>query len=216
MAPRRRRTELFEWVPPLLVGFDTETTGLDVAHDRAIAYGLYAWRLGAPARVDRFYVIPDREISEGSRRVHGLDRERLESLRADHDVLAPLAGARRAREILGAWSREGAAIVGANVVGFDLAMLRATLLDLGEGAEDVQAIDELDVVDVIDHDLVIEPSRERRPRRTLTHLCQHYGVEPGGHDAVGDARAAVEVFLRQVEHNHQGQMVLAGPSGPRW
>ena len=209
VARRGRQTELLERVPPLLVGFDTETTGLDVRHDRAISYGLYAWQLGDVVRTESFYVMPDREISDGARRIHGLDRGRLENLRADHEVLEPVEGARRARTALLRWSRAGGVIVGANLEGFDLAMLRSTLLELDGDAAEAGRLEEIEVIDVIQHDLLIEPSRVRRPRRTLTHLCQHYGVDPGGHDAVGDARAAVEVLLRQIEHNQRGQMVLA-------
>jgi hypothetical protein len=63
----------------------------------------------------------------------------------------------------------------------------------------------LRIIDVVDHDLAIDPSREFRPRRGQEHLCRHYGVRPGGHDALSDARAAVEVFLEQVVYNNAGQ-----------
>jgi hypothetical protein len=33
-------------------------------------------------------------------------------------------------------------------------------------------------------------------------------VEPGHHDALGDARAAVEVFIEQVIRNNAGQVPL--------
>ncbi|HEY7930686.1 MAG TPA: hypothetical protein VIC81_00285, partial [Acidimicrobiales bacterium] len=66
----------------------------------------------------------------------------------------------------------------------------------------------LKIVDVVEHDLAIEPSRVARPRRGLAQLCAHYGVTPGGHDALGDARAAVEVFFAQVGVNRSGQTSL--------
>ena len=62
------------------------------------------------------------------------------------------------------------------------------------------------IIDVVDHDLLIEPSRSDRPRRGLSYLCSHYGVKQGGHDALADARAAVEVFFEQVLVNNAGQM----------
>jgi DNA polymerase III epsilon subunit-like protein len=34
-------------------------------------------------------------------------------------------------------------------------------------------------------------------------------VTQGGHDALGDARAAVEVFMEQVIHNNAGQASLS-------
>jgi hypothetical protein len=37
-------------------------------------------------------------------------------------------------------------------------------------------------------------------------------VTQGGHDALGDARAAVEVFMEQVIVNNDGQVPLSLPS----
>jgi hypothetical protein len=37
-------------------------------------------------------------------------------------------------------------------------------------------------------------------------------VTPGGHDALGDARAAVEVFMEQVIVNNAGQTTLLLPT----
>jgi DNA polymerase III epsilon subunit-like protein len=72
----------------------------------------------------------------------------------------------------------------------------------------------LQIIDVIDHDLAIEPSRELRPRRGQEYLCRHYGVQQGGHDALSDARAAVEVFLEQVVLNNAGQASLSLATDP--
>jgi DNA polymerase III epsilon subunit-like protein len=70
----------------------------------------------------------------------------------------------------------------------------------------------LRIIDVVEHDLAIEPSRALRPRRGLTFLSNHYGVVPGGHDALQDARAAVEVFMEQVVVNTAGQGTLLLPT----
>ncbi len=59
----------------------------------------------------------------------------------------------------------------------------------------------LPVIDVIKHDEVIESRAVSTRRRSLTNLCQYYGVAPGGHNALSDARASVEVFLAQVARN---------------
>jgi hypothetical protein len=37
-------------------------------------------------------------------------------------------------------------------------------------------------------------------------------VKQGGHDALGDARASVEVFMEQVMHNNAGQASLSLPT----
>lgn len=197
-------------VPELLVGFDTETTGLDVHSERAISYGFCVYRYGQPVVTHEFFVVPDRPISEGARRVHGLDLERLNDLRSTHDVLDVATGARRAIAILTDLHRDGAYVVGANVARFDMAMLRWT----ANAVLDTEAASSFErtrfrIIDVIEHDLAIDPSRAFRPRRSLTHLCGHYHISPGGHDAVGDARAAVEVLLEQVVHNNAGQRELS-------
>jgi DNA polymerase-3 subunit epsilon len=197
-------------VPELIVGFDTETTGLDVASERAISYGFCAYRYGTPEWSEQFYVIPDRPIAPAAERVHGLTLESIEAKRATHTVLSVQSGLVRAVEILRRYQQQGASIVGANVVRFDLEMLRRSyesLLGKSLNDEDFD-LSLLQIVDVVEHDLAIDPSREIRPRRGLPYLCKYYGVASGGHDALGDARASVEVFIEQVIRNNAGQMPL--------
>ena len=200
----------FLHVPELVVGFDTETTGLSVTNDRAISYGLCVYQFGSLAWREEFFVLPDRPISEGARRVHGLSVEDLRAKRATSLVLSPEAGVARAVERLGYFQDRNAVVVGANLVRFDLEMLRRSAQSLLGLTLEAPPLDLslLKVVDVVEHDLAIEPSRSERPRRGLTQLCAHYGVTPGGHDASGDARASVEVFLAQVVFNRAGQISL--------
>ena len=205
-------------VPELVVGFDTETTGLSVTSDRAISYGFSAYRYGVAIWSEHYFVIPDCPISEGARRVHGLSVEDLHALRGIAPVYGPEAGVARCVELLGEVARQGGVVVGANVVRFDLEMLRRSansLLNLSLEAPPLD-LTTLDVIDVVEHDLAIEPSREVRPRRGLTQLCLHYGVTPGGHDALGDARAAVEVFVAQVARNNAGQISFHLPVEERF
>ena len=206
-SPVKRYTQ----VPELLLGFDTETTGLSVTSERAIAYGFIAYRFGVPFWDEHYYVIPDRPITSGAQRVHGLTLEDIEAKRASEAVYPLPAGLVRAIEVLGDFHRRGAYIVGSNVSRFDLEMLRRSSISvLGRALDDEELdLSLLRIIDVVEHDLAIEPSREARPRRGLEHLCRHYGVRPGGHDALGDARAAVEVFLEQVIANNSGQTSLA-------
>ena len=202
-------------VPDLIVGFDTETTGLDVKVERAISYGFCVYRFGQLERSEHFYVVPDRPISEGARKVHGLTTETLESLRSTASVFSLEDGLTRALSILQNLHEQGAYIVGANVVRFDLEMMRRSIQSVSGITLDRAPFNvaTLRIIDVIEHDLVIEPGRVVRPRRGLNFLCAHYGVVPGGHDALNDARATIEVFLRQVLHNNGGQMAMEfGPS----
>jgi len=199
------------------LGFDTETTGLSVSSERAISYGFCAYRFGVPVWSEQFFVIPDRPISSGAKRVHGLSLEDLEAKRATEQVYNVEDGLAKAIAILREYHKMGAHIVGSNVVHFDLEMLRRSSMSvLGKELMDEEFdISLLRIIDVIDHDLAIDPSREFRPRRGQAYLCRHYGVKPGGHDALNDARAAVEVFLEQVIYNNAGQTSLLLVSDPQ-
>lgn len=198
-------------VPELMVGFDTETTGLDVAKERAIAYGFCVYRFGQLTSTEHFFVVPDRPITSGARRVHGMSVEDIEAKSPEFEVLSVEAGLTRAVHILRDIHNQGAYVVGANVVRFDLEMLRRSAISvLGAALQDSEFdISLLRIIDVIEHDLAIEPRNVARPSRSLTQLCGHYGVTPGGHDALGDAVAAVHVFMEQVVCNNAGQMPLA-------
>jgi DNA polymerase-3 subunit epsilon len=207
----------YQRVPELILGFDTETTGLSVSSERAISYGFCAYRFGVPVWSEQFFVIPDRPISSGAKRVHGLSLEDLEAKRATEQVYSVEDGLTKCIQILRDYHAMGAHIVGSNVVHFDLEMLRRSSMSvLGNELMDEEFdISLLRIIDVIDHDLAIDPSREFRPRRGQAYLCRHYGVKPGGHDALNDARAAVEVFLEQVIHNNAGQTSFLLMSDPQ-
>ena len=197
-------------VPELMVGFDTETTGLDVSSERAISYGFCVYRYGSLVRSEQFFVIPDRSIAPAARRIHGLSIEGIKAKRETDLVLSVEAGLIRALRFIREYHNCGAHFVGANVVRFDFEMLRRSAESvLGKTLDDPDFdISLLRTIDVIEHDLAIEPGRELRPRRGLDFLCQHYGIEPGRHDALGDARATVEVLMEQVIRNNAGQMSL--------
>jgi DNA polymerase III epsilon subunit-like protein len=201
-------------VPELILGFDTETTGLSVLSERAISYGFCAYRFGVPIWSEHYFVVPDRPISSGAQRVHGLSMEDLEAKRASDLVYSVEGGLSRAVKILHDFHERGAHVVGSNLGRFDLEMLRRSAISvLGSALDDPYFdISLLRIIDVVEHDLAIEPSRELRPRRGLGYLCDHYGVTSGGHDALGDARAAVEVFMEQVIYNNEGQVSLLLPS----
>ena len=201
-------------VPELILGFDTETTGLSVQSERAISYGFCAYRFGVPVWSEHFYVVPDRPVSAGAYRVHGLSLEDLESMRESASVYNVEGGLTNAVRILREFHELGAYVVGSNIGRFDLEMLRRSAISVLGRALDDQYFDLslLRIIDVVEHDLAIEPSRAVRPRRGLSYLCDHYGVSQGGHDALGDARAAVEVFMEQVIVNNDGQVPLSLPS----
>ena len=197
-------------IPELLMGFDTETTGLSVTSERAISYGFCEYRFGELVEEYQFFVLPDRPISPGAQRVHGVSLEDLEMRHARGEALSVSSGLSRAVSALSSYHARGAYVVGANVARFDLEMLRRSYQSVFERdpADDGLALGRLRIIDVVEHDLAIEPERDLRPRRGLEQLCRHYGIVPGGHDALADARAAVEVLKEQVILNNLGQLSL--------
>ena len=78
---------LYESIPELVVGFDTETTGLDTSLDEAISYGLAVYQNGALVDQHHWFVLPERPIHEGAQKVHGVSRELLENPADDMEVL---------------------------------------------------------------------------------------------------------------------------------
>ena len=111
-------------IPEVLLGFDTETTGLDVGCERAISYGFWAYERGRPVWSEHFYVRPDRPISPGAQRVHGVSMDELEAKYQAREALSVPMGLIRAVGVLREYLSRGASIVGANVTFFDIEMLR--------------------------------------------------------------------------------------------
>lgn len=189
-------------IPEVLIGFDTETTGLDVGCERAISYGFCVYERGRPVGSDHFFVRPDRPISPGAQRVHGVSMTELEEKYAAGEALSVPMGLIRAVGLLRDYVAQGGVVVGANVRSFDVEMLRQSYLSvLQKNLYQDLHVKRLPVIDVIEHDEIIESRAISRRRRSLPSLCQYYDVAPGEHHALGDARASVEVFLAQVRRN---------------
>jgi len=201
-----------DYVPSLLVGFDTETTGLDTKNDEAISYGFSVYRNGVNVETSQFFAVPSRPMSPGAQRVHGVSLDQLKRMRLNGEALSAPKAAVAAATRLGDFASEGATFVGSNPL-YDFTMLEFTLRRHGyDGLEAFGASPSLiTLVDVVLHDLAIEPRGPRRPYRGLAQLCANYGVTPGGHDAAEDARAAVEVLLAQIAVNANTRLTAVDP-----
>src|SRR5271155_456820 len=142
-------------VPQLLVGFDTETTGLDVTVERAISYGFCEYRYGLPVSSEHYFVLPDRPISAGARRVHGLTIQDLEAKRGVAPVFSVEEGLRHTMDILKNYQGLDALLVGSNVSQFDIEMFRWSYRSvIGRNpSEDGLNISKLRIIDVVEHDL---------------------------------------------------------------
>ncbi|MEU0214398.1 exonuclease domain-containing protein [Streptomyces sp. NPDC006265] len=175
-------------IPDTFMGFDLETTGVDVDHDRIVTAAMVEVLHGAPVRSRTWLVDPGIPIPEGATRVHGIttsvaQRDGMNSIRA----IAQIAG-----EVWGALTH-GIPLVIMNAP-YDL-----TLLDRECRRHDVSPITEM--LDFAQDAIILDPyvlDRHADPyrpgKRKLESLADYYGVTlEGAHEASADALAAVQV-----------------------
>lgn len=176
------------WFEGPLAAFDTETTGVDVEHDRVVSAALVVQqRPDAEPRVVRWLVDPGVPVPEAAAAVHGLTdtvlrRHGMPPARAVEEMARALAGT--------AADSLPLAVMNAP---FDLTLLdRELRRHRGAGLPHYLERAALCVLDprVLDK----YADRGREGRRTLSDLCAHYGVAlTGAHDAAADALAALSV-----------------------
>lgn len=175
------------WHTGPVLGFDTETTGVDVFSDRIVTAALIR-RDGDGHRTQEWLINPGVEIPSGAAAVHGITTEHAQAHgREPQEALEQIAGA------LAQGLAAGEPIVGFNV-SFDLTLLEAELERYGLptlasrlGGPIAPVLDPL----VLDRGL----DRYRRGKRTLELLAVHYQVHTGDlHDAGEDVRATLGVL----------------------
>ncbi|MEV7075215.1 3'-5' exonuclease [Streptomyces sp. NPDC091972] len=176
------------WYEGPLAAFDTETTGVDIETDRIVSAAVVVQdAAGTRPRVSRWLVNPGVPVPAGATAVHGLTDEHLQrNGRWPAPVMFEIA------ETLAEQAAAGRPLVVMNAP-FDLTVLdrelrrhRASSLDRWLGSSPLLVLDPR----VLDKHL----DRYRKGRRTLTDLCEHYGVTlDGAHDAAADAQAALDV-----------------------
>ncbi|MCX5383533.1 3'-5' exonuclease [Streptomyces sp. NBC_00083] len=194
------------WFEGPLAAFDTETTGVDVEGDRIVSAALVVQDgPGARPRVTRWLINPGIPVPAGATEVHGLTDEHLQLHgRWPAPVMEEVAKA------LAEQCSAGRPLVIMNAP-FDLTMLdrelrrhRAASLGHYLGRNPLRVLDPR----VLDKHL----DRYRKGRRTLTDLCEHYGVTlEGAHDAAADALAALEV-VRAVGRRFAGRLERLTPT----
>lgn len=171
-----------------MLGFDTETTGVDVDRDRIVTAALVR-RDGAGTTVRTWLIDPGVPIPEAAAAIHGITTEQARSLGAD-----PVLALDQIAVELAAAFGAGVPVVAYNAA-FDLCLLDAelrrhglpTLPDrLGRAARPV--IDPL----VLDR----AEDRYRPGKRKLGDLCGLYGVVESGslHSADVDVVATLDVL----------------------
>jgi DNA polymerase III subunit epsilon len=179
-----------EWTPwprGELLGFDLETTGVDRFTDVPVSFALTTWVNGAVVDSISHLVDPGRDIPEGASAIHGISTEQA---RAEgwpmHAAVEFIA------DYLVRASQRGVPVVGIKL-DYDLTMLDMQCRSL-DGRGLVARGWTGPVLDALVIDRRLD--RYRRGRRTLGHLCVHYGVAMAqAHDALADAQASIRVLL---------------------
>lgn len=181
------------WPSGPLIGFDTETTGVDVSSDRIVTAAVVE-QIDGEQKVHEWLINPGVEIPQRATDVHGVTTEHART-----HGLNPPEGLDQIAEKLVQHLRLQRPIVAFNVV-FDLTILDAELRRHGLptlaqrlGREVAPVLDPL----VIDRRV----DRYRRGKRTLAHLCDFYGVAQEGelHRADVDVAATLGVLRALCE-----------------
>lgn len=191
-----------QWINGPMLGFDTETTGVNPFQDRIVTAALVGrGPLGTEQRT--WLINPGVEIPEGAAAIHGISTEYAR----EHGMAPEVALEEIALELAAAF-RYRVPVVAFNAA-FDLTIIeseleRHGLPTIGEriGSPLGPVIDPL----VVDRGI----DRFRKGKRKLVDLCGHYGIEDSGHlhTADVDVAATLDVLAAQAQRHPE----LAGRS----
>jgi len=172
------------WLTRPLVGFDLETTGLDVFGDRPVSYAFIG------DEIDEYHLVdPGIPIPSQATKIHGITNEQAQA-----DGLSYREAMERISRRLQQCSENGYVIVGMNLQ-YDFSLTETCCRELG-----LPTPSHLEpfVADVLVIDRHFDPFRSGS--RRLGYLCEHYGVKlDGAHNSRVDALASLEVVKAQAE-----------------
>jgi len=172
------------WLERPLVGFDLETTGLDVFKDRPVSYAFVG------EEIEEYHLVnPGILIPSQATRIHGITNQQAQA-----EGLSYHEAVERISRRLQQFSEAGYVVVGMNLQ-YDLSLTESCCHEIG-------LLGPSDSEPVIADALVIDRHFDayRSGSRRLDRLCQHYGVELGdAHNSRVDARAAIAVVKAQGE-----------------
>ena len=187
------QTATIPWPDGPLIGFDTETTGVDVNEDRIVTAAIVE-QIDGESHVHTWLINPGVEIPERATEVHGITTEHARNHGQD-----PVEGLNEIADKIANHIRASRPIVAFNVV-FDLTILDVELRrhNLPRLAQRIPG----EVAPVLDP-LVIDRrvDRFRRGKRTLAHLCEFYKIAQEGelHRADIDVAATLSVLRALCE-----------------
>lgn len=171
-----------------VLGFDTETTGLNPRKDRIVQYA-FIGRDADGSSVSRTELIdPGIKIPEASMRVHGISNE---------DVIGHGSFGKHAEDI--EELIDGGIIIGHNVNGFDWRFIEFEFMRAGKTVPIPYAL-----VDTLE----LARALKIPGRHTLGHLCKRYGIGlDRAHSADADAAATLVLLWKMIGDN---QSILKG------
>lgn len=164
-----------------VLSLDIETTGLDATHDEVLQVAIVDGNFKTV--LDRLFRPVNHVTWDNAERIHGIAPDEVQDKN-------PLRG--HAEEIQAALS--GACLL----VGFNLAFDFSFLSAAGVDAEDIPHFD------VMEEFARMRGGQRRKwmPRsRTLEACARHYGIEYASHQALGDARVAMQCYQRMLHDN---------------
>ena len=181
-----------KWQDWPMLGFDLESTGVDVFTDRAVQSALVRIDPGKRPDIKTWLVNPGVEIPAGAAEVHGITTERAVAEGTDPgQMLFEVAGQ------LALAMQRGIPIVGMNL-SFDLTMFEAECARYGVDTLAARRGHVSKIGPIVDV-LVLDKQADkfRKGGRKLEQLCATYGVRhTGAHDAAADALATCRLWPR--------------------
>ncbi|MGC5615700.1 exonuclease domain-containing protein [Georgenia sp. Z1491] len=178
------------WTQDVWLGFDTETTGIDVGNDRVVTAALVVREADGTIGSSRTWLIdPGVEIPEAATAVHGITT----AYAREHGAPPEEALEEVAQVVAGALA-SGAVLVAFNAT-YDLTILRAELARHGLATLEERLGREVSpVVDPLVVDRKVE--RFRKGKKTLEAMGEAYGVaaNDAAHTADGDVAHTLAVL----------------------
>lgn len=178
------------WTDGPALGFDLESSGVKVEHDRIVTIALvHIFNDGKP-EAERYLVNPGVEIPAEATAIHGITTEQAQSEGAQPAFALEVTAGGLAEAM-----STGTPVVGMNV-SFDLSLLHFECLRHGVATLSQRLGGNVrPVIDVRVLDQAVD--RWRKGSRKLLDLCSHYGVTHlGAHDSAYDALAAAMIAAR--------------------
>lgn len=180
-------TSLFNtpWHQGRFHAYDTETTGISVDYDRIVT-ATFVTIDGRDVERHQWFIACPIEIPAGAQAVHGISTEQ-----SRRDGRPPADVIREIANMITAAARAGEPVVAYNG-SFDFSITDRECARYGAAFDTPSVIDPFVIDKTVD--------KWRKGKRTLTAVCEHYGVRlDGAHDATEDALAAARVAWALAE-----------------